>query len=138
MLKNDQQYEIEFSYSQEDVKAFADITKDYNPIHLDQEYAANTIFKKPIIHGFLGGAIFSRIFGTLFPGEGTVYLQQSLNFKRPMYVDVIYKAIITVKEVDYKKNTAVLGTEIIDVNSGKSTITGEASILNKLKISTQN
>ncbi|CAN5192004.1 MaoC family dehydratase [soil metagenome] len=134
MFSIGQQYELEFSYTQEDVKAFADITSDHNPIHLDQEFAANTAYKKPIIHGFLGGAIFSRIFGTLFPGEGTIYLQQNLNFKRPMYVNVLYKAIITVKEVDPEKHNAVLVTEVVDLNSGKATISGEATILNKTKI----
>ncbi len=129
-----QQYELEFSYTQEDVKAFADITNDHNPIHLDQEYAASTPYKKPIIHGFLGGAIFSRIFGTLFPGEGTIYLQQSLNFLRPMYVDIVYKTIIKVKEVDQEKHKAVLETEVKDLNTGKTTISGEATIMNKSKI----
>lgn len=134
MITIGQQYVLEFTYSQEDVKAFADITNDLNPIHLDKEYAANTVYKKPIIHGFLGGSIFSRIFGTLFPGEGTIYLQQNLIFKRPMYVDVVYKAIITVKDVDPEKHRAVLETEVTDSSSGKTTITGEATILNKSKI----
>jgi acyl dehydratase len=134
MLSKGQQYDFEFSYSQEDVRSFSEITQDYNPIHLDYDYAAKTIYKKPIIHGFLGGAIFSRILGTKFPGEGTIYLQQNLIFKRPMYAEVVYKANLTVKEVDPEKHTAVLETVVIESASGKVTIMGEAIILNKSKI----
>lgn len=134
MISSGQKYELEFSYSQKDVVKFADITGDHNPLHLDHEFAATTIFKKPIIHGFLGGAIFSRILGTKFPGEGTVYLSQSLTFKRPMFTDILYKAMITVKEVDIIKNVAVLETVIVENASGKPVITGEATVMNKNKI----
>ena len=69
-------YEHEFSFSQDSVKRFAEVTGDNNPIHLDSVYAATTPFKKPIMHGFLSGSIFSKVFGTIYPGEGTIYLKQ--------------------------------------------------------------
>lgn len=134
MISSGQKFELEFSYSAKDVADFAAITGDNNPLHLDEEYAATTVFKKPIIHGFLGGAIFSRILGTLFPGEGTIYLSQSLQFKRPMFTGIAYKAIITVKEVDLNKNAAVMETVVVDVASGKVLISGEAQVMNKAKI----
>src|SRR5688572_3317080 len=86
----------QFSYTQEEVNRFAEVTGDTNPVHTDAAYAATTMFKKPIMHGFLGGSIFSKVFGTMFPGEGTIYLKQSMSFVKPMYVDTIYEATFTV------------------------------------------
>ena len=129
MITSGQTYEMTFSISQEQVEAFARITGDNNPIHLDKEYAANTIFKKRIIHGFLAGSIFSRVFGTIFPGEGTIYLKQSLNFKAPMYVDQPYRAYFEVREIIEEKNRAIVITTLFDKNN-KETISGEALIQN--------
>jgi len=84
-------YQLEFRFTQNQVEDFARLTGDSNPLHLDPDYASRTLFKKPIIHGVLGASIFSKIMGTLFPGEGTIYLSQQLEFKRPMYVDTTYK-----------------------------------------------
>lgn len=134
MISSGQKCELEFSYSQSEVDAFAALTGDNNPLHLDAAYAADTMFKKPIIHGFLGGSIFSKILGTEFPGEGTVYLSQSLHFKRPMYVDILYKAIVTVKEIDLNKNIAVLDTLVVDKATNKPVISGEATVMNKSRI----
>ncbi len=132
MLVLNQQYIHEFSFNQEDIIHFAQVTGDNNPIHLDENYAATTIFKRPIMHGMLGGAVFSRVFGTLFPGEGTIYLSQSLTFLKPMYVDETYKAIFEVKELMVEKNRAIISTTIQNIE-GKTVIAGEAQIMN-LKI----
>jgi acyl dehydratase len=134
MISVGQTFETTFSYSQQDVEAFAKITGDHNPIHLDAEYAAQTPFKKPIIHGFLGGSIFSKILGTQFPGEGSIYLMQSMDFKRPMYVEETYKAVLTVKEIDEAKNKATIETKVLDANTNKLIITGEAVVMHKEKI----
>ena len=91
MVKIDSQFEHLFSFTQEDVEAFAKVTGDNNPVHLDESYAAKTMFKRPIMHGMLGAAVFSKVFGTMFPGEGTIYLSQSLSFLKPMYVSENYK-----------------------------------------------
>jgi acyl dehydratase len=124
----------EFSFSQQQVNAFAEITGDSNPLHLDEQYAASTIFKRPIMHGFLGGSIFSKVFGVLFPGEGTVYLNQNMKFLRPMYVDTVYEAVFTVQEVNREKNTALVKTQMIDKATSKVTIEGEATVMNKNRI----
>lgn len=121
-------------YSQEDVKSFADVTGDNNPIHLDEAYAANTVFKKPIMHGFLSGSIFSKIFGTQFPGEGTIYLKQSMEFKRPMFVDTDYEAVCTVLSTDPEKHTATVQTQIFDLSTQKVVLDGQATIMHKEKI----
>lgn len=134
MLASGDTFEFTFQFSQDDVDAFAKISGDNNPVHLDALYAATTVYKKPIIHGFLGSSIISKIFGTMWPGEGTVYLHQKLSFKRPMYVDQEYKAILDVKEVLEGKHRATISTTIIEVANGKPVITGEAEIMNKAKL----
>src|ERR1039458_7001087 len=85
MIEKGQVYKYAFSFTQKDVENFAKVTGDNNPIHLDNAYAAQTVFKKPIMHGFLGASIFSKVFGTLFPGEGTIYMKQSMAFVKPMF-----------------------------------------------------
>ena len=124
----------DFSFSQEQVNAFAEISGDKNPIHIDAEYAANTVYKKPIIHGFLGGSVISNVLGTEFPGEGTVYLNQSMTFRRPMYPDVQYRVVMTVLEVDERRKRAKIETKIISVEDEKPVLTGEANVMNKGKI----
>lgn len=128
------QYRHPFSYSQEQVNNFAEVTGDKNPIHIDEEYAAKSIFGRTIMHGFLGGSVFSKIFGTLFPGEGTVYLEQNMKFTRPMYPGTEYEAVMTVKEINREKNRAVVETHIIDPATGKSTVEGSAVVMNKTRL----
>ena len=94
MIQVGQTYTHDFKFTQEEVNRFAEVTGDKNPVHTNAEFAAKTIFKKPIMHGMLGASLFSKVFGVLFPGEGTIYLNQSLNFLRPMSVDVDYVAEI--------------------------------------------
>ena len=71
-------YQIVKSFSQDDVKTFADLSMDDNPIHLDKEYAHNSIFKQNLVHGFLVGSLFSAIIGTKMPGNGSIYLNQTM------------------------------------------------------------
>ncbi len=129
MLTEGTSYTHSFSFSQAQVEAFAQITGDTNPLHLDAAYAQTTPFKQPILHGFLGASVFSKIFGTLFPGEGTVYLKQSLEFLRPMYPDVPYTATVTIRAIDAAKHTALVETQITDSAKGKIATRGEAIVL---------
>ena len=129
MLELGQKYTHSFSYSQEQVNEFARVTGDNNPVHLDEEFASKSIFKRRIAHGMLGASILSKVFGTLFPGNGTIYLNQTLNFLRPIYVEEEYEAVFEVKELIIDKNRAIISTTIIN-NEGKSVLSGEATIMN--------
>lgn len=133
MLFTGQVFTLKFTFTQDNVVAFAQVTGDNNPVHLDETYAAGTIFKKPIVHGMLGASLFSKVFGTMFPGEGTIYLNQSLNFLKPMYVNQNYEAIFEVKEIISEKNRAVITTTIKN-EEGKALISGEALLMNTEKI----
>lgn len=134
MIEKGQVYTHDFKFTQADVAAFAQCTGDKNPVHLDADYAAKTMFKRPIMHGMLGASLFSKVFGTLFPGEGTIYLKQSLNFLKPMYVDVDYVAEFVVKEAINDKNRAIIETLIKDKTSGLVCTSGEATVMNVDKI----
>ncbi len=121
---------MEVSYSQTitdtDVKAFSGISGDKNPVHMDDEYAKNSRYKKRIAHGMLSASFFSALFGTKIPGEGCVYVSQSLRFKRPVYLDDTVVASVTVTNVDLKKKRVFFQT-VCKVNN-KIVIDGEAEL----------
>lgn len=102
------------SYSQTitdaDIKAFAGISGDRNPIHLSNEYAEKSRFKKRIVHGMISTSFFSSLFGTKLPGEGCLYVSQNINFKRPVYIDDTVTAIVTVSQVDRLKRYVFFNT----------------------------
>jgi acyl dehydratase len=130
MIQLNEIYKHEFLFTQEDIIKFAEVTGDKNPVHLDANYAATTMFKVPIMHGMLGASLFSKVFGTLFPGEGTIYLKQSLAFLKPMFVDTAYEAVFTVKEINTEKHRATIETTIIDKTTGALCTSGEATVMN--------
>ncbi|MGE0078326.1 MAG: MaoC family dehydratase [Bacteroidales bacterium] len=132
MIKQGDIYTHSVRFKQDDVVKFAEVTGDFNPIHLDAEYAANTIFKKPIVHGFLSGAVFSKVFGTLFPGEGTIYLSQEMKFLAPVFVEENYEARFEVIEVNLEKHIGIINCSLVN-SSGAACISGVA----KLKHNTQ-
>ncbi len=119
---------VPLRFSQEDVIGFAQISGDANPLHLDAEYAAGTIFKRPIMHGMLSASVFSRVLGMDFPGPGTIYLSQSLNFKAPMYVDTNYIARLTILSI--QGHRAMIET-VIEDEAGKITLQGEAEVMHR-------
>lgn len=121
----------DFEFSQEQVNEFAKVTGDTNPVHLDSEYAAQTAFKSPVVHGIMGAAVFSKVLGTIMPGNGTLYLSQTLSFTSPIRVQVPYQAVFTVLEEVAKKRYRVL-TQIIDTRDKTIVIDGEATIRTKV------
>lgn len=133
MLQQGDTFTHEFSFTKNDVFQFAEVSGDKNPIHLDDAYASQTIFKRRIVHGFLGASIFSKVFGMLFPGEGTVYLSQNLKFMAPMYEDEKYTAQFKVLEVFPEKHRARVETLILDKDR-KTVTSGDAMIMNPQKI----
>lgn len=131
MINVGDEFRHRFQYSQDDVDKFAEVSGDTNPLHLDEEYAKNSIFGRRIIHGFLGGAVFTKIFGTLLYAKGNIYMKQNMSFRKPMYTEKDYEAIITVKEIFKDKNRILFDTKVIDPETGDVTTEGEALILNK-------
>lgn len=118
------------SYSQTitdaDVKQFAGLSGDNNPVHMDEIYAENSRYKKRIAHGLLSASFFSSLFGTKLPGKGCVYVAQNLNFKRPVYLGDTVTAIVTVTSIDIVKKRVFFDTKCLVKN--KVVIDGTAEL----------
>lgn len=91
-----------------DIVAFAAVTGDDNPVHLDDEYAATTMFKERIAHGMLSASLFSTILGTRLPGPGSVYLSQSLKFKAPVRIGDRVEASAEITNLDARRRRVTL------------------------------
>jgi 3-hydroxybutyryl-CoA dehydratase len=92
------------TFSGEDLAAFASLTGDTNPIHLDEAYAATTPFKHRIAQGMLTATCISAVFGTKLPGPGAIYVSQTLNFRAPVYVgDKVVTSVRVVELIPARK-----------------------------------
>ncbi|HVK42149.1 MAG TPA: MaoC family dehydratase [Phenylobacterium sp.] len=110
-----------------DVEAFAAVSGDTNPVHLDEAYAQTTPFQGRIAHGMLSGAYISAVLGTKLPGPGAIYLTQSLRFRRPVRIGDPVVTRVTVQELDERRAHATLTTRCqVD---GKTVVDGEAVVM---------
>ena len=122
-----QSVEKEFLVTEETGVAFAEVSQDKNPIHLDAEYAEKTRFGKKIAHGMLMGGYISSLIGMELPGEGTIYMKQELTFLRPVYYGDKIRVEITVSELQTEKKRAVLSTNCYNQN-GEQVVAGKALV----------
>ena len=120
-------YSFQRHISAEDVRQFAEIVGDLNPVHLDAAFAENSFFKKRIVHGaFLAGLI-SKVLGMDFPGQGTIYISQNSTFKRPVYVDTTVTVQVKVTQTLPEKRRLVLDTTILNAE-GEVCLAGSATV----------
>jgi 3-hydroxybutyryl-CoA dehydratase len=120
--------ELSKTITDEDVRAFADLTGDHNPVHLDDDYASGTRFGRRVAHGMLTASLISSVLANKLPGEGTVYLSQSLRFVAPVYPGDTVTACVMVTGIREDKSIATL--ETICVNErGEVLLKGEATVL---------
>ncbi len=112
--------------SEADIKQFAGFSGDRNPVHLDEEYAQASRFKQRIAHGMISSSFFSALFGTKLPGEGCVYVSQSLKFRKPVYIDDTVTATVVIERIEKDKRRVFFNT-YCKVGRQK-VITGEAEI----------
>jgi 3-hydroxybutyryl-CoA dehydratase len=110
-----------------DILLFAAVSGDSNPVHLNAEYAAGTIFKERVAHGMLSAGLISTVLGTRLPGPGTIYLSQTLKFRAPVRIGETVTATVTITALDPVKKRATLAT-LCTVN-GKPVVEGEAVVL---------
>jgi phosphate acetyltransferase len=111
-----------------DIQAFAVVSGDHNPAHLDEAYAQASIFGGVIAHGMWEGALVSSVLGTVFPGPGTIYLEQTLRFSRPVRVGDTLTIRLTVTDRDEGKKRVSLDCSVTN-QRGEVTLTGQARVL---------
>lgn len=111
-----------------DIQAFAAVSGDTNPAHLDPEYANDTLFHGVIAHGMWGGALISALLGTQFPGPGTIYLQQDLHFSRPVRIGDTLSVSVTITAKDDAKKRVDLDCEVLNQNAER-VLYGSARVL---------
>lgn len=102
--------------SETDVYLFAGISGDFNPVHINQVEAKSSVFGKQIVHGFLAGSLISNVIGMKLPGPGTIYMEQDMRFKKPVYIGDTLTAMVEVSEI---------------VNEGKNILRLETKVLNQ-------
>ena len=118
---------IDHEFTDRDVRAFADVSRDTNPIHLDDAAAAASLFGRRVVHGMLVASLFSGLLGVELPGDGTIYLGQTLSFKAPVFIGDRIRASVEVTELREEKSIAKLRTYATN-QDGVTVIDGEAVV----------
>jgi acyl dehydratase len=116
-----------YTFTAESVTQFAALVGDGNPIHLDADYAAQTPFGRPIVHGIFVASLLSAALGEQLPGPGCIYLGQSLRFEAPVYVGDTVTASVEVTAVRAEKRIVTLRTECARAD-GVRVLSGEALV----------
>lgn len=129
-IKVGQTAQITRKFTEHDVGLFSELSLDFNPVHLDPDYAEQSMFGQRIVHGMLVSSLFSGLLGKHLPGEGTIYLGQDLKFKKPVYLDQEVTAQVEVIEVRNDKPIITLATTCVN-DEGEVVISGQAVVLFK-------
>ena len=112
----------------DDIRAFADASGDHNPLHLDEEFAKQTRFGRRIAHGMLSASLISAVIANELPGEGSIYLGQTLKFMAPVFLDDTVTARVTVSSI--REDKPILKLETVCTNQhDEVVIKGEATVL---------
>jgi 3-hydroxybutyryl-CoA dehydratase len=110
-----------------DIHAFAEVSGDHNPLHLDEVFAATTRFKGRIAHGMLAGGYISALLANELPGAGSIYVSQAMNFKRPVRIGDEVTTRVTIEAIDLAKGLATVATTCLV--KGKVVVDGQAVIM---------
>ena len=109
-----------------DIVLFAAVTGDTNPMHLNAEYAKDSIFGERIAHGMLAAGLITKVMGTQLPGPGTIYLSQSLRFRKPVRIGDTVTATVEITALNAEKHRATLMT--VCTVKGEPVLEGEALV----------
>ena len=102
--------------TEQDVNDFARVTGDENPIHLDEKYAQNSIFGRRVVHGILQAGLISAVLGMKLPGPGSIYREQTLTFRKPVFLEDTLTATVEIVEIKEKIGLLMLKTTITNQN----------------------
>lgn len=115
------------TFKDEDVLGFAKLSGDDNPIHLDDDFARQSIFKRRIVQGMLTGSLISALIANHLPGRGSIYLKQDLTFLKPVFIGDTITAIVTIQNIIVEKSLYFLETNCFNQNN-ELVISGSATI----------
>lgn len=118
---------LEKTVTDKDIELFAEVSTDRNPVHLDEDYARDTIFEGRIAHGMLTAGLISAVIGEQLPGHGTVYLGQTLRFMAPVRPGDRVRAEVVVRDIDARKRRVTLETRCLVGDT--VVLKGEANVL---------
>lgn len=121
-----QSAELSREITEERIQRFAEASDDFNPVHMDEAFASKTAYRGRIAHGLLSASFVSAVVGTLLPGPGAIYLEQTMTFHKPVRIGDIVVGRVTVTAIDMDSARVTLKTECL-VN-GESVLDGEAVI----------
>jgi len=115
------------TFGEAEVEAFARITGDANPAHLDADFAATTPFKRPVVHGMLTASLISAVLGTRLPGRGAIYVSQGISFRRPVFPGEEVTAEVEITGIDRRRRRVTLATRCLV--AGREVLRGEAVVI---------
>ena len=125
-LKPGQSASMEKTVTEKDVQAFAEATGDFNPLHFDEDYARDTIFRGRVAHGALSIGFISAVIGMKLPGEGTIFVSAKTDFKAPVRIGDHVVTTCTVREIHERRRVVL---DCVCTVDGKTVVTGEALVL---------
>ena len=126
-IKIGQKASVTKTFKDEDVRKFAEVSMDVNPIHLDDEYAKKTVFGQRIVHGIVTCGLISAVLANKLPGEGTIYLGQEVRFTSPVLLGDTITAEVEVAEMRDDKHIIKLNT-VCKNQDGKVVVSGVATV----------
>lgn len=121
-----QSAELTREITEDRIQRFAEASDDFNPVHMDEEFASKTAYRGRIAHGLLSASFVSAVVGTMLPGPGAIYLHQTMTFHKPVRIGDVVVGRVTVTDIDHESARVTLKTECL-VN-GESVLDGEAVI----------
>lgn len=123
--------EFSKTITEKEVYSFAEVSGDFNPVHVDPEFASKSMFGKQIAHGVLSGSLISTVLGTKLPGQDTIYLGQNFKFLAPVFFGDTLTAKVEVAEKKDEKHIIKLRTFVMN-QDGKIVVDGEAVVMKKI------
>lgn len=125
-LKVGQTATMEKTVTEQDIQKFGEATGDFNPVHFDEEYAKNTLFRGRVAHGVLSIGFMSAVLGMQLPGEGTIFVSAKIEFKAPVRIGDTVVTTATVKEIGERRRVTI---DCVSTVNGTPVVVGEALVL---------
>jgi acyl dehydratase len=118
---------IRKTFTEAEVMQFAELSLDRNPLHLDEDFGKASIFGQRVVHGMLVASLFSGLIGMKLPGQGSIYLGQTLTFKAPVFIGQEVTATVEIVKIRHDKPIATLST-VCENDKGQVVVMGEAVV----------